>query len=158
MRFEFEALSYSSRQSTAVRRRVYLDPQNITSVEHQMDEIKRVGTTRRWSDAVIFQGVAHFVEVADDPSLDLDGQVAQILAQAELRLTQIGSDLTQLLQVLIYLADLTEAGIMNERWDAWIPAGHAPSRACVQAGLAPGYRVEMVFTAAICDRTNAAPV
>ncbi|MDB5386767.1 MAG: putative translation initiation inhibitor [Planctomycetaceae bacterium] len=114
-----------------------------------MTEIKRVGVTRRWSDAVIYQGLAYFVEVADDSSQDIRGQVAQILLQAKQRLAQIGSDQTRLLQVLIYLADLQDAVVLNELWDAWIPDGHAPSRACVQAGLAPGYRVEMVFTAAI---------
>jgi enamine deaminase RidA (YjgF/YER057c/UK114 family) len=39
---------------------------------------------------------------------------------------------------------------MNEVWDAWLPAGHAPPRATVQAALAkPGWRVEMVVTAAV---------
>jgi enamine deaminase RidA (YjgF/YER057c/UK114 family) len=40
---------------------------------------------------------------------------------------------------------------MNAVWDAWIPAGSAPSRACVQvAGLArPGWRVEIAVVAAV---------
>ena len=38
---------------------------------------------------------------------------------------------------------------MNAVWDAWVPEGTAPSRACVQAGLAhPGWRIEAVITAA----------
>lgn len=114
-----------------------------------MDNIARLGVTRRWSDAVIYGGVGYFVEVANDPSEDTRGQIKQILAQIDGRLTQIGSDKTRLLQVLIYLPDLKEAPILNELWDAWVPEGHAPSRACVQAGLAPGYRVEMVLTAAV---------
>lgn len=114
-----------------------------------MSEIKRYGVTRRWSDAVVHQGVAHFVEVADDPSQDVAGQVAQVLAQIEDRLTLIGSDRTRLLQVLIYLADLRNVPILNAQWDEWVPEGHAPARACVQAGLAKGYWVEMVITAAV---------
>ena len=119
-----------------------------------MSEIIRIGVTRRWSDVVIHNGTAHFVEVADDPQQDTHGQVAQILAQAESRLLSIGSDKTQMLQVLIYLSNLSHAPILNELWDVWIPAGQAPSRACVQAGLAAGYQVEMVFTAAIAGSTS----
>ncbi len=113
-----------------------------------MSPIHRHGVTRRWSDAVVHQGVAHFVEVADDPQQDVRGQVAQILAQIEGRLALVGSDKTRLLSVLIYLADLKDGPTLNELWDAWVPEGHAPARACVQAGLAPGYFVEMVITAA----------
>ena len=114
-----------------------------------MSPIQRHGVTRRWSDAVVHHGIAHFVEVADDPSQDMRSQVAQILAQIDQRLALVGSDRTRLLQVLIYLADLKQSAILNEQWDSWIPAGHAPSRACVQAGLAAGYLVEMVVTAAM---------
>ena len=113
-----------------------------------MSEIQRHGVTRRWSDAVIHQGVAYFVEVADDPGQDIRGQVTQVLAQIDERLKVVGSDRTRLLQVLIYLADLADGTVLNSLWDAWFPEGHAPARACVQAGLAPQYRVEMVITAA----------
>jgi enamine deaminase RidA (YjgF/YER057c/UK114 family) len=39
---------------------------------------------------------------------------------------------------------------MNAVWDAWVPPGSAPARACVQvAGLAdPGWRIEIALTAA----------
>lgn len=117
-----------------------------------MNDIQRHGVTRRWSDAVIHGGTAYFVEVADDPQQDFGGQVSQILAQIERRLALVGSDRTRMLQVLIYLADLTEGPTLNVLWDAWVPEGHAPARACVQAGLAPGYRVEMVITAAVITR------
>jgi enamine deaminase RidA (YjgF/YER057c/UK114 family) len=113
-----------------------------------MAEIQRHGVTRRWSDAVIHNGVAHFVEVPDELTPDLASQVRQVLAQIDLRLKLVGSDRTQLLQVLIYLADLSQIGTLNEQWDAWVPEGHAPARACVQVGLARGLLVEMVITAA----------
>ena len=122
-----------------------------------MSSIQRHGVTRRWSNAVVHQGVAHFVEVADDPSQDVRGQVTQILSQIEGRLTLVGSDTTRLLQVLIYLADLADGPVLNELWDAWVPEGHAPARACVQAGLAPGYHVEMVITAAVQQPVAASP-
>jgi enamine deaminase RidA (YjgF/YER057c/UK114 family) len=115
-----------------------------------MPEIQRLGVTKRWSDAVIHNHVAYFVEVPDDFGLDARGQIAQVLELATKRLKLVGSDLTQLLQVQIYLKDLADAPILNELWDAWIPEGHAPSRACVQAALGnPAMRVEMVLTAAV---------
>ncbi len=114
-----------------------------------MSEIRRIGVTRRWSDVVIHGSTAYFVEVADDPTQDIRGQVTQILSQITNRLESFGSDRTRLLQVLIYLADLSDGPILNELWDQWVPDGHAPSRACVQAGLAKGYHVEMVITAGL---------
>lgn len=116
----------------------------------QLTEIERHGVTRRWSDVVIYGGVAHFVEVPDDPSQDAAGQFRQILSQIEMRLQQIGSDTTRLLQVVIYLPDPADFPLFNQFWDAWVPEGHAPSRACIHAALAnPAYRIEMILTAAV---------
>jgi enamine deaminase RidA (YjgF/YER057c/UK114 family) len=114
-----------------------------------MSQIKRLGESHRWSDVVIHNQVARWVEVADDPTQDARGQVSQVLRQVDETLVRIGSDRAHLLQILIFLADLADAPAMNAVWDAWVPAGHAPVRACVQAGLSPGYRVEMVITAAV---------
>ena len=39
---------------------------------------------------------------------------------------------------------------MNEIWDAWVPEGQGPARACVEARLAdPGLLVEICVTAAL---------
>lgn len=115
-----------------------------------MSEIVRHGVTRRWSDAVVHQGTAYFVEVPDEPTLSPAEQFHQVLAQVDTRLAQLGADKTRLLQVLIYLPEAGDLTTFNEIWDAWVPEGHAPSRACVHAPLAaPGYRVELVITAAV---------
>jgi enamine deaminase RidA (YjgF/YER057c/UK114 family) len=38
---------------------------------------------------------------------------------------------------------------MNAVWDAWVPAGHTPARATIEARLAaPSYRVEIKVIAA----------
>lgn len=113
-----------------------------------MSDIQRHGVSKLWSEIVIHNGIAYWVEVADDSSLDVRGQIAQVLAQIDATLVRIGSDRSRLLVIQIYLADLADAPVLNELWDAWAPAGHAPVRACVQAGLSKGYRVEMVITAA----------
>lgn len=114
-----------------------------------MSDIERHGVSRRWSDAVIHNGTAYFVEVADNPSQDIRGQIVQVLAQIAARLWLIGSDQTRLLSVTIFLADLGDVAVLNPLWDEWVPEGHAPARACVQCGLAPGHLIEMVVTAAV---------
>jgi len=113
-----------------------------------MNDIQRYGESQRWSDVVVYRGVAYWVEVAEDPSQDAQGQVEQVLRQIDATLAQLGSSRVHLLQIVIYLADLTDGPALNAVWDEWVPAGHAPVRACVQAGLSPGYKVEMVITAA----------
>jgi len=116
-------------------------------------DVKRYGITRRWSDAVVFGSVAYFVEVPDDPQLSAEDQFHQVLSQVDTRLALVGSDRMRLLQVMIYLPDAKDLLLFNQIWDAWVPEGHAPSRVCVHASLAaPGYRVELVITAALADR------
>ena len=116
-----------------------------------MSEIQRYGSSHRWADVVVHRGIAHWVEVAEDPSLDARGQIAQVLAQIDATLDTIQSDRTRLLQVLVSIADMSDADVLNELWDAWVPADHPPVRAMVQVGLGKACRVEMVVTAAVSD-------
>jgi enamine deaminase RidA (YjgF/YER057c/UK114 family) len=113
-----------------------------------MSDIVRLGNSPRWSDVVIHAGVARWVEVAEDMSSDTRSQIGQVLKQIDATLAQLGYDRTQLLEVLIFLADLGDAPTLNELWDEWVPRASAPIRACVQAGLGAGCRVEMIVTAA----------
>jgi enamine deaminase RidA (YjgF/YER057c/UK114 family) len=114
-----------------------------------MDGIRRYGNSKRWADVVVYRGVAHWVEVAEDMSLDARGQIAQVLAQIDATLEMIKSDRTRLLQVLVYIADQNDAEVLNELWDAWVPAAHPPVRAMVQVGLGKACKVEMIVTAAV---------
>ena len=114
-----------------------------------MPEIKRIGNAGRWSDIVIHHNVARWVEVAGDLTMDAASQVSQVLHQIDETLVQIGSDRTQLLQIMIYLADLEDVAALNAAWDSWVLSGHAPIRACVQAGLQGTCLVEMVISAAV---------
>ena len=113
-----------------------------------MNEIVRMGNSKRWSDVVIHGGVARWVEVAEDSSADARSQIAQVLQQIDVTLAQIGSDNGRLLEVIIFLADLTNASVLNELWDGWVSPKNLPIRACVQAGLAAGCHVEVLVTAA----------
>ncbi len=119
-----------------------------------MPEIQRIGESSRWSDVVIYRGEARWVEVAENATQDVRGQIEQVLNQIDATLDLIGSNRGCLLQVMIFLADLQSASILNELWDRWVPTGQAPIRACVEARLAPSYLVEMVISAAVESNTT----
>jgi enamine deaminase RidA (YjgF/YER057c/UK114 family) len=116
-----------------------------------MSEIQRYGNSKRWADVVVHRGVAHWVEIAEDMSLDSRGQIAQVLAQIDATLGMIQSDRTRLLQVLVYIVDQNDAEVLNELWDAWVPVDHPPVRAMVQVSLGKACRVEMVVMAAVAE-------
>ncbi len=111
--------------------------------------IVRHGTTRRYSDSVVFNRTAYLVEVPTTLDADVATQMREILSSLDQLLRQAGSDKSRLLMATIYLRDMADYDAMNVVWDAWLPEGSAPSRACVQAALAqPGWRVEIALTAA----------
>ena len=116
--------------------------------------IHRINPTKRWSDVTVFNGIAHFVEVADmDTSADIKGQVQQIFDQAEQMLASVDSDKTRILSVTIYVTDFANFDSLNEVWDNWFLEGTAPSRACVKVELAdPNLLVEMAFVAAAGEK------
>lgn len=112
--------------------------------------IQRLNPLPRWSDATVFNGIAHFVEVPGDTDCAMHIQIAQILAQAEATLAAIGSDKSQLLSATIYLTDKSHVPALNTAWEAWLPEGCAPSRACVKVELLdPAMLVEIAFVAAV---------
>lgn len=111
--------------------------------------IMRYGTTPRFSDSVVHQGTVYLVEVPSNLSGDIRAQTENLLASVEHLLRQAGSDKSRLLLVTLYLADMADYEAMNAVWDAWLPPGCAPARACIEARLAkPEYRIELVATAA----------
>ncbi|MCG9577051.1 MULTISPECIES: RidA family protein [Vibrio oreintalis group] len=116
--------------------------------------IHRINPTKRWSDVTVFNGIAHFVEVAEtDTSADIKGQVQQIFDQAEQMLASVDSDKTRILSVTIYVTDFANFDSLNEVWDNWFVEGTAPSRACVKVELAdPNLLVEMAFVAAAGEK------
>ena len=116
-----------------------------------MSTIRRIDCTPRLSDMVVCNGIAWLAgQVPDDTTQDIKGQTAQVLAMVDRLLAGVGSDRTKILMCQIYLANLADYDGMNTVWDAWVPAGHAPARATVQAALArPDWKIEVVVTAAV---------
>jgi enamine deaminase RidA (YjgF/YER057c/UK114 family) len=112
--------------------------------------IQRLNPTPRWSDATIFNDIAHFVEVPNNTECTMAEQIAQILSQAESTLATLGSDKSRLLSATIYLTDKENIAALNAAWEAWLPEGCAPSRACIKVELLdPAMLVEIAFVAAL---------
>lgn len=116
-----------------------------------MTNLTRVNVAKRLSDMAVYNGVAYLAgQVADDATQDITGQTTQILTAIDKLLATAGTDKTRLLMVQIFVANMKEFDGMNKAWDAWVPAGHAPPRATIEARLASAdYKVEIVVTAAV---------
>jgi enamine deaminase RidA (YjgF/YER057c/UK114 family) len=112
--------------------------------------IERHQTGPRMSQVVVHGDTVYLAgQVAEDTSADVTGQTRQILAAIDRLLAAAGTDKTRLLTATVYLADIGTFAQMNAAWDAWVPAGHTPARATVEAKLAtPAYRVEIQAVAA----------
>jgi enamine deaminase RidA (YjgF/YER057c/UK114 family) len=113
--------------------------------------VQRFDVGPRLSEMAVHNGVAYLAgQVAADDSQDISGQTTQVLAQIDALLARAGSDKSRILMCQIFIADLADFPAMNAVWERWVAAGQAPPRATVQAALArPGWRVEMVVTAAV---------
>ncbi|WP_321782190.1 RidA family protein [Paraburkholderia sp. J94] len=121
-------------------------------------EIKRYETGERMSQMVVAGGFVFIAgQVADDTSLDVAGQTRQILDKLDRLLEIAGGDKRQIVSANIWLADHRSFAEMNSVWDAWVPKGHAPARACVESKLAfEQYTVEIGAIAAIAESTSTA--
>ena len=105
----------------------------------------------RLSEMTIFNGTVYLAgQVAADATQDIRGQTSQVLAAIDKLLAEAGTDKAHILMCQIFIVDLADFAVLNEVWEDWVAPGDAPPRATVQAVLAkPGWRVEMVVTAAI---------
>ena len=115
-------------------------------------ELVRLHPGPRLSEAAIFQHTVHLAgQVADQkPDADITGQTLEVLGHVERLLLEANSSKSHILHCQIYLRNIADIEAMNAVWDAWIPDGHAPPRATVQAVLAnPKWLIEVVVVAAV---------
>ncbi|MBB1269367.1 RidA family protein [Shewanella sp. SR44-3] len=113
--------------------------------------IQRLDVSARMSSIVIHNNSVYLCgQVAKDKFSDITEQTRTMLEEVDVLLLQAGSNREQMLSATIYLKDMQDYHEMNLVWDAWVPQGCAPARACVEAAIAePEYKVEISVIAAI---------
>ncbi len=111
--------------------------------------IERHQPSARMSKIVIHNGVAYLYGQVGSGE-DVAEQTADCLSRIDALLKEAGSDRAHMLQAIIWLSDMADFAEMNAVWDAWVPEGHAPARACGEAKLArDALKVEIIVTAAV---------
>ncbi len=114
-----------------------------------MTDIQRIDSGQRMSKAVVHGDTIWLAGQCGAPHEGIAAQTRTALAKIEALLEKVGSDKTRLLNATIWLADIADYDEMNAVWDAWVPFGAAPARACGETKLAgDGYRVEIICVAA----------
>ena len=99
--------------------------------------IERFETKRRMSRIVKHNGTIYLCgQVCKDASQGITAQTSSMLEKVDDLLEQAGSDREHILSATIYIKDMKHFHDMNEVWDDWVPEGHAPARACVEASMA----------------------
>ncbi|MDC1287672.1 RidA family protein [Gammaproteobacteria bacterium] len=112
--------------------------------------ITRHHGNQRMSQIVIHGDTIYLAgQVAADASADITVQTQQVLQKVDALLAEAGSDSSKVLSAQIWIASMGHFAAMNAVWDAWVPEGHAPARACIEARLAsPDLLVEVGIVAA----------
>lgn len=110
--------------------------------------IERIETGVRASKIVKHNGVAYLSgQVAEGDTIQ--AQTRDCLDRVEALLIKAGSSREKMLRATIWLADMSDFAGLNEVWNAWVPEGHAPARACGEAKLARAeLKVEIIVDAA----------
>ncbi|MGS0683242.1 RidA family protein [Shewanella sp. 125m-7] len=99
--------------------------------------IERIETAARMSRIVKHNGTIYLCgQVAKDAEQGIEEQTRTMLEKVDSLLEQAGSDREHILSATIYIKDMQYFAQMNAVWDAWVPDGHAPARACVEAKMA----------------------
>jgi len=118
-----------------------------------MSTITRMGTSERMSKIVIHNNTIYLcgqVGADQDGPLSMTRQAENMLARVDSLLEQAGSGRESILSATIYVRDIKDFEDMNLVWDSWVPEGHAPARACVEARMArPDLLVEISVVAAV---------
>jgi enamine deaminase RidA (YjgF/YER057c/UK114 family) len=112
--------------------------------------ITRHHGNQRMSQIVIHGDTIYLAgQVAADASADITVQTQQVLQKVDDLLAEAGSDNSKVLSAQIWIASMGHFAAMNAVWDAWVPEGNAPARACIEARLAsPDLLVEVGVIAA----------
>ena len=94
-----------------------------------MPEIKRIEPGRRFSEAVVCDGVVYISGQVDlarnrDPKV----QTAEVLKTIDDLLAKAGSDKEHILRCTIYLSNMGYFSEMNQAWEEWVSKTNPPAR------------------------------
>ena len=95
-----------------------------------MADITRHHTNQRMSQIVIHGETVYLAGQVGTEGASVTDQTKDILGKIDALLAEAGSDKTKILQAIIWLKSMGDFAEMNAVWDAWVPEGHAPARAC----------------------------
>ncbi|RKF14642.1 RidA family protein [Roseovarius spongiae] len=119
-----------------------------------MTKITRSHSGKRMSQIVKHGETVYLAGQVGEEGDSVADQTRSCLEKVDKLLAEAGTDKARILQTTIWLADMGDFAEMNEVWDAWVPEGHAPARACGEAKLAtPDLAVEVMVIAA-CDPSS----
>lgn len=111
--------------------------------------ISRAHMSARMSQIVTFQNIVFLAGQVGDPKDDVTKQTRDTLAKIDALLAEAKSSKAHLLRAEIWLDDMRDFSAVNEVWEEWLPAGHAPARASGEIRVGrPGLRVEILIIAA----------
>lgn len=114
-----------------------------------MTTITRHHTNQRMSQIVQHGDTIYLAGQVGTAGASVAQQTQDCLDKIDTLLAEVGSDKSKMLQAVIWLADMADFDEMNGVWDAWVPEGAAPARACGEAKLArPDFTVEVIVVAA----------
>ena len=99
--------------------------------------IQRMQTQKRMSKIVIHNNTVYLCgQVAEDSTKGIGEQTQTMLDKVDALLKEAGSDREHIRSSTIYVKSMDYFAEMNAVWDSWVPEGHAPARACVEASMA----------------------
>lgn len=125
---------------------------SFTPKSRDLKMTERQETSTRMSKIVTHNNTVYLCGQVGDADGTIAEQTQECLRRVDSLLVQAGSSRNDILQAIIWIADMADFDAMNEVWDGWVPEGHAPVRACGEAKLAdPELKVEIIITAALSD-------
>ena len=99
--------------------------------------IERLQTGARMSRIVKHNGTVYLCgQGCADAQKGIKEQTQTMLDKVEALLDEAGSSKEHMLSATIYVKSMEYFADMNAVWDAWVPEGYAPARACVEAKMA----------------------
>ncbi len=115
-----------------------------------MSNIIRINTNARMSQVVLANGFAFLSgQVANNAGSPIEQQTKEVLAKIDALLIAQDIKREKIVSANVWLSSPAHFSAFNGVWDQWIPSGHAPARACVQALLMlPGLDVEVAVIVA----------